>query len=158
MPKKKSRRSNTEHPALKPSLNLKTRYEEIEDLSSYANRTDIDTLTLSDEDRDWLNKFAEEYVNDKLNRKNLKKNIHNTEKLKKTCDDRNNARNRDILTQVKAYGKLVDINSISEFELVSEDIEDLIIEKIERDRLEELKKSKKLKKRGKTKNKTNGSL
>lgn len=38
--------------------------------------------------------------------KNLKKNLHNTKELKKDCYDRNNARNRCILTQQRAQGKI----------------------------------------------------
>jgi len=36
-------------------MNLKSRYEEIEDVASYAN-------TLSEDDKDWLNRFSQEYI------------------------------------------------------------------------------------------------
>ena len=55
----------------------------------------------------WMNKFMEEYVNAKLDRENISNNIHNTKELKKTCDARNNKRNRDAYSLSKAKG-LVD--------------------------------------------------
>lgn len=89
----KGKRAKAKYPALRPELNLKSRYELI----------DYDYLDeLSEEDKRWLNKFTEEYVNASLNSKELDKNLHNTEDLKKDCYRRNNARNRDILTRAKA--------------------------------------------------------
>lgn len=91
----KNKRSRTKYPALKPELNLKTRYELID--YDYVDK-------LSEEEKAWLNKFTEEYVNASLNTEDLDKNLHNTEELKKDCYRRNNARNRDILTKAKASG------------------------------------------------------
>lgn len=120
MGKKQSKRSKEKYPALKPHLNLKTRYELI----------DFDYVEeLSDKDKEWLNKFAEEYINANLDRKNLKKNLHRTKKLKKDCDDRNNSRNRDILTRAKAQGKDIDFYSL-ETEL-SDFNEDQMIDQID---------------------------
>jgi hypothetical protein len=86
---------------------------------------------LSEEEKEWLNKFTEEYVNDNIDRKNLKKNLYaKTKKLKKDCDDRNNSRNRDILTLAKAQGKDIDFHGL-ENEL-SEFSEDKLIEKIDK--------------------------
>lgn len=89
---------------------------------------------LSEKEKQWLNKFTEEYVNANLDSKNLRKNLHKTKKLKKDCYDRNNARNRCILTQVKAQGKDVDLYSLkhemddfSEDKLI-EDIDNLVID------------------------------
>ncbi len=87
--RKKSRRGRTKYPALDPGLNLKTRTDLID--YDYVDK-------LSPEEKKWLNKFTEEYVNASVDPKKLKKNLHNTEKLKKDCYDRNNARNRCILT------------------------------------------------------------
>lgn len=81
----------------------------------------------------YLNKFNEEYVNDKLNRKNLKKNLHNTQELKKDCDDRNNARNRCQLTTNKAAGKMIDYEKISERDYMAMSPEDQMILKEEID-------------------------
>lgn len=98
MKKKKSRRSKTKYPALDPSLNLKTRTEQID--YDYIHK-------LSPKEKKWLNKFTEEFVNDSFDRNNLEKNLYaNTPTKKKECDDRNNARNRCILTQQRAQGKL----------------------------------------------------
>ncbi len=100
---RKNRRARTKHPALKPELNLKTRYE----LIDYDYVGDLD-----DEHLDWLNKFTEEYVNASLDRENLENNIHNTKELKQDCDRRNNARNRDMLTRAKACGSHLSIDEL----------------------------------------------
>lgn len=74
----KGKRARAKYPALRPELNLKSRYELI----------DYDYLDeLSEEDKRWLNKFTEEYVNASLNSKELDKNLHNTEDLKKTATE-----------------------------------------------------------------------
>jgi hypothetical protein len=95
--KKKSRRSRTKYPALDPGLNLKTRTDLID--YDYIDK-------LSPREKKWLNKFTEEYAGASLNAQDLKKNLHNTEALKKDCYDRNNARNRCILTLQRAQGKI----------------------------------------------------
>lgn len=95
--KKRTKRSSVKYPALNPSLNLKTRTELID--YDYVDK-------LSDKDKEWLNKFTEEYINASLDTENLKNNLHNNEKLKKDCYDRNNARNRDVLTTRKAAGDM----------------------------------------------------
>ena len=100
---KKGKRARTKNPALRPELNLRTRYELI----------DYDYVTkLSEEDKDWLNKFTEEYVNANLNREDLSKNFHNTKELKQDCDRRNNARNRDLLTKSKASGSYISFDEM----------------------------------------------
>lgn len=99
----KSKRSTTKYPALKPELNLKTRYELID--YDYVNR-------LSEQEKEWLNKFTEEYTNASLDSKDLHKNLHNTEALKKDCYSRNNARNRDILTRAKASGTHISVDEM----------------------------------------------
>tara|TARA_R110000868_G_scaffold66014_13_gene197058 strand:- start:4802 stop:5170 length:369 start_codon:yes stop_codon:yes gene_type:complete len=90
---KKNRRSKIKYPALNPGYNLKSRADQLE--IDYQDQ-------LSESDKEWLNKFNEEYVNGVLDRKKKKNNLHNTKKLIKDCDDRNNARNRDVLTRAKA--------------------------------------------------------
>lgn len=103
--KKKSRREKDPLAALKPELNLKSR----------TDLLDYDYLDkLNDKEKLWLAKFTEEYVNDHLDRENLKKNLHNTKALKKDCDDRNNARNRCILTRAKASGHAVYLEDLKE--------------------------------------------
>lgn len=67
---------------------------------------------LSDADKKWLNQFTEEYVNANLDRNDLSKNFHNSIELKKDCDRRNNARNRDILTRAKASGNHISTDEL----------------------------------------------
>ena len=67
---------------------------------------------LTDEEKKWLNKFTEEYVNASLNTEDLNLNFHNTDELKKDCYRRNNARNRDILTRAKASGNHVSTDDL----------------------------------------------
>ena len=96
---KKTKRSQIKYSALDPSVNLKTRYELISDYD-YLDE-------LSEKEKAWLNKFTKEYVNADLNTKKKSRNLHKTERLKKDCYDRNNARNRCILTRCRASGNLV---------------------------------------------------
>jgi hypothetical protein len=93
-----NRRSKTKFRALIPALNLKTRYEEIADLASYAK-------TLSIEDREWLNRFSEEYINASFN-KDPRKRLHKRKSQLREIYNRNNARNRDIFTKEKAQGTM----------------------------------------------------
>ena len=99
----KNKRERAKYPALRPELNLKTRYELID--YDYVNE-------LSEEEKTWLNKFTEEYTNASLDSQNLEKNLHNTKELKQDCYRRNNARNRDILTKSKASGSHVSIDEL----------------------------------------------
>lgn len=101
----KNKRSRTKYPALKPELNLKSRYELID--YDYVDK-------LSDDNKAWLNKFTEEYVNASLDSENLKNNFHYTDDLKKDCYRRNNARNRDILTRAKASGTFISTDELIE--------------------------------------------
>lgn len=117
---KKNRRNQQKYPSLNRGYNLKSRQEALE--IDYVDQ-------LNDEEKAWLNKFNEEFVNDKLNRKQKKKNLHNTKKLIKDCDDRNNARNRDILTRIKAAGEDYTLKESHGYE-----IEDEIIKKIDKER------------------------
>ena len=118
--KRQTKRGKEKYPALKPHLNLKTRYDLLD--FDYVDQ-------LSDKDKEWLNKFAEEYVNANIDTKNPKKNLHRTKALKKDCYDRNNSRNRCILTRAKAQGKDVDLYSLeNELSIVNEDD---IIDKID---------------------------
>jgi hypothetical protein len=101
----KGKRARTKYPALKPELNLKSRYELID--YDYVEK-------LSEEDKAWLNKFTEEYVNASLDSENLENNFHCTDELKKDCYRRNNARNRDILTRAKASGTYISTDELLE--------------------------------------------
>jgi len=94
MQKKHNRRSKEKYPALKPDLNLKTRYELI----------DYDYLDkLSPQEMAWLNKFTSEYTNADFRHS---KPLHSTKKRRKECYAANNSRNRCIFTRNKACGQL----------------------------------------------------
>lgn len=118
--KKETRRSIRAYPALDPAVNLKTRQDLID--YDYVGR-------LNDDEKQWLNKFTEEYTNAKLDSKNLKKNLHNTDALKKDCYDRNNARNRCILTRANAQGLAYSIGDLNKRDKTDE--EDKIIDQLD---------------------------
>ena len=96
--KKPSRRSQLQYPALEPSVNLKTRQEAIEDVKSYFHK-------LSPEDKDWMNRYMEEENNANFNHGGPILNKSREEK--KRIYNKNNARNRCIMTREKAQDKLV---------------------------------------------------
>lgn len=54
--KQKSVRSETKNSSVKPQLNLKSRYEELEDINSYFNQ-------LPPEAQDWMQKYTSNHVN-----------------------------------------------------------------------------------------------
>jgi len=101
-PIKRNKRSKSRYPAVDPQLNLKTRYEEIEDIASYFK-------TLPDTAKDFMHSFVEEYVNAKFDHKGKK--IYRKKVDKRAIYNRNNARNRDVLTKAKACGQHVDLDS-----------------------------------------------
>jgi len=87
---------------------------------------------LSEEEKEWLNKFTEEYVNAKVDPKNLENNLHNTQKLKKECYDRNNARNRCTWTRAKASSRGKSIDELLDDDYKKdENVEDNLIDKID---------------------------
>jgi hypothetical protein len=96
--------------------------EEISDIASYVNQ-------LSEDEKEWLNSFVEEYVNANFNhgkervhpveyvefeRKNGTK--YKADKHKKACEDRNNARNRCIYTKSKTTGNLQSYDDLKDLE------------------------------------------
>lgn len=93
----KKRRNEVQHPALDNRYNSKIRQEYID----YDYKT-----KLTEEEKEFLNKFTEEYYGAGLDYDNLENNIHNTPELKKACTDRNNAQNRCLYGISKATGKL----------------------------------------------------
>lgn len=116
---KTKKRDKDPYPALNPGLNLRTRQDEIE----------IDYLhKLSKEEAEWLNRFNEEYVNASLDREDLSKNIHSTEKLKKGIDHRNYTRKKDMFTREKASGNLKYINDLTYDDRLQNDHEDNLID------------------------------
>lgn len=103
--RKKTRRESYQHPALEKGVNLKSRQEEIDDIKSYWDQ-------LSPAEKEWMNKFTEEYVHANIGNKPL----HKTSEQKKSCYNRNNARNRDVYTREKAQNKLVYREKLEDFE------------------------------------------
>lgn len=76
---------------------------------------DYDYLSkLSDKELKFLNKFTEEYVNASLDVGKKWRNLHKNKELIRDCFNRNNARNRDILTQQKAMGKHIYLEDIQD--------------------------------------------
>lgn len=103
--KKGTRRSKQKYPALNTKFMLKSR----------ADLIDYDYLDkLNDEEKEFLNKFTEEYVSASF--KPGRKNLHRTKKMKKLCYDANNARNRDVTTKLKAYNKLMFLEDVARSE------------------------------------------
>lgn len=129
--KKKSRRSQAKYPALYPQYNLKTRTELFE--IDYLNK-------LNDKEKAWLNSFNEEYVN--ANFTHDGKKIQRRKSHKKDSYDRNNARNRDILTKAKASGNQVILTEKVQITTV----EDMLINKIDESRKPKPKRRRRSKK------------
>lgn len=125
MPKKKrkqSRRSQQENPDLDPRFNLKSRLELLD--QDYLHE-------LNPEELKWLNQFNKEFINASLNKENPRKNLHKNKKLRKDCYDRNNARNRDILTRAKASKQLDDFEELVDYSNNS-NYEDYLINEIDK--------------------------
>ena len=112
-----------------PHLNIKTRFEEIEQDQYIDGVKDDDgnvvIRALTDKEKDWLNRFNEEFVN--ANFSHPGKKVKADKASRKKAYDKNNARNRCIYTKAKASGQL-------------QYIEDLKIEK--KEQLETAKDSK----------------
>jgi len=87
----KTRRGNAKYPGLDKKYNLKIRQELID--QDY-----IDKLT--DEEKDWLSRFNEEYVSANFQHKGKK--LHKTKKQKRERYQANNKRNVDIFAVSKA--------------------------------------------------------
>lgn len=131
---KPNRRNRNKYPGLVKELNLKIRQELID--QDYIDK-------LSETEKEWLNRFNNEYVSASVYPKKTKdkqKLLHNTKKLKKDCTDRNNWRNNDVygikkisnmLKEEKEYISLVEDNS----NLTADEIENLMVEMID-DKLE----------------------
>jgi hypothetical protein len=118
---KKNKRSQSKYPDLEGRLNLKTRYDLYD--QDYIDK-------LSTKEKEWLNKFNREYISGTLDSVNPKKNLHNTKKLTKDCYDRNNSRNRDVLTRAKASNQMDDFEDLVE-ESINNDYEDKIINELD---------------------------
>lgn len=120
--KKKTRRSEQKNPDLDPRFNLKTRTELLD--QDYLNK-------LSQKELNWLNKFNKEEINASFDSEKPKRNLNKSKASRKKCYDRNNARNRDILTRAKASNNLVDIEELVD-DTYFMDYEDRLLDEMEK--------------------------
>ena len=104
--KLKSKRAKEKYPALKPEFNLKTRFELID--HDYIDK-------LSPKEKDWLNRFNEEWVN--ANFKHAGKRIMTSKDDERASYSRNNARNRCIWTKAKASGSSVQVEDLKDYQV-----------------------------------------
>jgi hypothetical protein len=110
---KRNRRNQSKYPALEKKFTLKGRQEFID--TEYINGVfDKDgnqvIRGLTDEEKEWLNKFYQEDLNASFNHDDPL--IDTTEGRKKSYDA-NNARNRDIYNRKRSMGMLKEINDES---------------------------------------------
>jgi len=111
-----NKRSRKKFAALEPTLNLKTRYEEL---------TDFDYIDkLNDKEKDWLNRFLEEEVNANFNHGG--KILNKKKEDRKRCYDKNNARNRDVMSRNKAAGNYIPTSQLNETDRTRDEMEMLI--------------------------------
>lgn len=127
--RKKTKRSQLEFPGLVKGATSRIRQE-------YLDQDYIDQL--SPEEKDWLNRFNEEWLG--ANFKHPGKKIHKGDAARKEIYNRNNARNRDLLGQARAQNKLMNSEVVKEMlekeELTQnvnpDDIENALIEYIDK--------------------------
>lgn len=106
MAKKKRKRWDN----LRKNKNLKHRRDYIE--THYINGCDSITgegegmRAMTDEEKDWLDKFYGEYVNASVSHDNYDDQLHRDRGMVKDCYDRNNARNRCVLNKGKAINNV----------------------------------------------------
>lgn len=112
-PKKtKNRRDNAKHPALDKKYMPRVRQELI----------DYDYLDqLSPSEKDWLNKFTDEYVNASFKKDGT--DIQSYDQYGKDSNDRNNARNRCLYTALKNKADRSNNKKLVHFEAVGTEIE-----------------------------------
>ena len=98
--KKQTKRDKTKYPFLDPKLNLKIRYDEIDDLCDYSDQ-------LSESEKEWLNAFSREEICAALNSYGIKLNNTTCALTRSRIYGRNNQRNRCVFSREKAKGSLV---------------------------------------------------
>lgn len=91
--------------ALNPKKNLKTRFDEISDIASYAKN-------LPKEAKEWLAAFVEEEINANFNHSGEKLNDSSDPKVRSRIYNRNNQRNSCIQTREQAQGKISYLDDI----------------------------------------------
>jgi hypothetical protein len=111
--KSKNRRDKVENPALNKRYMPRVRQELI----------DYDYLDkLSAEEKEWLNKFTDEYVNASFKRDGT--DIQSYEKYGKDSNDRNNARNRCLYTALKNKANGANNKRLLNYDSVLIEVED----------------------------------
>lgn len=126
-PRKNTARSKTKCPGLYPKFHPKNRWE-------YLDQDYLDKL--SPEEKEFLSKFNDEFYGASLEKasepKKWRKDLHKTKRLRKDCRDRNNARNRDVLSLQKVKGNLDPLDNTSiQKPTVLDNHEDVIVELID---------------------------
>lgn len=122
--KKTSERSKQKHPNLKKQYNTKMRQDLLD--QDYIHK-------LSDEEKEWLDRFNKEYVNasfEKTGDRHSKNNLHKGDKKRKEIYKENNKRRNcvyNIAKATKTLGSLDDMLNKSE----NENVEDALIEVID---------------------------
>lgn len=123
--KPKKRRDSVQHPALNKRYMPRVRQELI----------DYDYLDqLSPEEKDWLNKFTDEYVNASF--QNDGTDIQSYEQYGKDCNDRNNARNRCLYTDLRNKGDGVNNKKLLNYDNMIVDVENQLSQDINPNSLE----------------------
>ena len=59
-----------------------------------------------------MNKFTEEFINASFNTEQPRRNLHKSKEKRREIYNKNNARNRDVLTKQKASGKHIYLEDI----------------------------------------------
>lgn len=85
---------------MKRELNPKSRWELLD--FDYIDK-------LSEKEKDFLNKFAEEYIHGSF--EHTRKDLHKSKKAKRECYNRNNARNRDLYTVGRTNNWMTNIDT-----------------------------------------------
>ena len=86
----KNNRSSRKYPGLATETTLPIRTDILD--YDYIDK-------LSDKEKEWLNRFSEEWIHANLNHSGKK--FHKKREDRKIINDRNNARNRDIYSRTK---------------------------------------------------------
>ena len=128
--RKITKRSRIRYPGLDKGVNGRKRWE-------YLDFDYVDKL--SEEEKKYLNDFYEEFLSGNFSHSGEKlhtsENWEEIDTLRKECYDRNNARNRCILSEAKALGKTAEIDA-AEIDKVQRDsavhAEDIVIEELDK--------------------------
>lgn len=115
---KKNKRSKTAFPGLNRNVNLKIRWDELD--QDYIDK-------LSDKEKEFLSKFNQEYVNADFRHE---KPLMKSKKARRQSYSRNNARNRCIFSLAKAKNSLDEID-YNAMEKSSGDVESALIDYID---------------------------